>query len=741
MRRRSRFYEIALALSALALFGLAVAQPRLLDDLRNLVFDSYQRAAPRPYDPQAPVRVVGVDEQSLAAYGQWPWSRRRLAELTDRLAALGPAAIAFDFMFAEADRASPERLLVELSDADLRRELERLLGATDSSDAQFARATAAAPVVLAATLAETGVGPSQLLAKAGFVTIGDDYAPFLPSLPAIVAPLPALAEAARGIGVTNWIPDRDQVVRRAPLFLEAPQGGVVPSLALEAVRVAQGETTYLIRSSNASGETAFGRRTGVNAVKVGAFEIATSASGEIRPRYAAPSPERTLSAAHVLQGQVDRSEIEGRIVFVGGTAVGLGDIRATPLDPATPGVEVHAQIVECIASGSLLARPDWARGGELLVSLLAFLLVAALMPRIPPLVAAFASLALIATLFGLSFLSFAEKGLLLDPVFPSLAIGLCFTVGASALWWLELVARQYVREAFGKYLAPAVVDRLAENPERLSLGGETRELTVLNCDLRDFSGLSEGMDARELTQFMNDYLTPMTDAILEREGTIDKYMGDAILAFWNAPLDVADHHAKAVEAALAIRSRLAAFNAQRAARAAEQGRSYSPLAMGIGLASGPCCVGNIGSLRRFDYSILGDVVNIASRLDGATKTLPTDVIVEASVCAGAPQFAWLSLGEVIVIGRKTPTPIAALAGDAQFAQTPEFAAWREKHEAMRARYVGRRFDEAAGLARALAEERAVQWRALYAALARRFGELHDAPPGGAWTPVWTLTEK
>jgi adenylate cyclase len=739
MWRRRHVYLIALAISALAVFPAAFTQPRLLDDLRNLVFDSFQRASPRPYDPETPVRVVGIDEESLAAFGQWPWPRTRMAELTDRLAALGASAIVFDYMFAEPDRTSVETILATIPNDNLRRDVSRALAKTPTNDQTFARSIASAPVVLGMTLSPSGRA-AEAPKKAGFVTAGDDPVPFLPTFSTVVAPISLLAQPARGLGVTNWLPDRDQVVRRVLLFGAGPFG-LAPSLALEALRVAQNETTYVLRSSNASGETAFGKATGLNAVKVGAFEIATGPNGEVRPRYAFDSPARTIPAATVLQGRVDRDAIEGRIIFVGEKAAGLGDVRATPLDPSIPGVDIHAQIVESLVSGSLLSRPDWAFGFEFLVALLVFAFIGFLLLNASPLLSAVVAVIMVALLLGGSFLLFEHQGLLLDPAFPASAILICYMVGASTLWRFEQATKRHVYQAFGKFVAPAVVDHLAEHPERLVLGGETRELTVLFSDLRNFTGLSEGMSAQELTRFMNDYLTPMTDAILEREGTIDKYIGDAILAFWNAPLDVASHTRKALEAALKMRAELAAFNESRAAQTRESGRTHRIAAMGAGLALGPCSVGNMGSVRRFDYSILGDTVNLASRLEGATKSFRTDIIASGEVRDAAPNFAWLDLGEIRVMGRSAPTRISAIAGDGEFAETTEFRDWSAKHRSMCAAYEAARFSDAAAVALELSAGVAPTWRPLYMFLETRFAALRDAPVSKDWSSTWVLDSK
>lgn len=739
MWRRRWVYAVTSSAAALIVFSFWATQPRLLDDLRNFVFDSFQRLAPRRYDREAPVRVVAIDEESLEAFGQWPWPRTRLAELTDKLATAGAAAIAFDFIFAEPDRLSLEFLVRSLPDSAAKRELVASSASVIPNDRAFAESIAAAPVALGMTLAASSANrPAPQ--KAGLAVAGDDVTSFLPSFAAIVAPLDVLAEAARGLGVTNWSPDRDQIVRRIPLLGVGPSG-VVPSLALEALRIAQGATTYVVRSSNASGEAAFGRHTGVNAIKVGAIEIATGANADIRPRYTFGVPARIVSAAAVLRDRAPREEIDGRIVFVGAEAVGIGDIRATPLEPASAGVEIHAQIVESLLAGELLSRPDWASGLEAVVAFVSFAGVSSLLLVASPVVSAITTFAGVAALFGLSFLAFDRLGLLFDPSFGSLAMVVAYGAGALALWRFDQAAKRHVHAAFGKFVAPAVVDRLIEHPERLVLGGETRELTVLFSDLRDFASLSEGLSAQELTNFMNDYLTPMTDAILESEGTIDKYVGDAIVAFWNAPLDVPEHPRKCALAALEMRKALAAFNDARAARAAETGGVHKPAAMGVGVNLGLCSVGNMGSTRRFDYSILGDAVNLASRLEGLCKWFRADIIVSGAVREAAADLAWLDLGAAIVSGRSSPTPIFVLAGDAAFASGAEFVDWRRAHESMLGHYVAREFSQAAAQAASLRLRLAPQWREFYVGLEERFAALAGARIGDDWSPVWIFEGK
>jgi adenylate cyclase len=739
MWKRRSVYAAASALAALATFSIEALAPRAFDDLRNIVFDSFQRLSPREYDLEAPVRVVAIDEESLATFGQWPWPRARLAELTDKLAASGAAAIAFDFVFAEPDRTSLEYFVDALPEGAAKRELSASLAKSVPHDQTFAQSVGAAPTVLGLTLSTSGA-ERALPAKAGFATAGDDPAAFLTSFPAIIGPLAPLAEAAHGLGATNWSPDRDQVVRRAPLLLSGPSGPVA-SLALEALRVAQGATTYVVRSSNASGQEAFGRQTGVNAIKVGEIEISTGPNADIRPRYSYTTASRTVSAAAVLQDRAPREEIDGRIVFVGAEAVGLGDIRATPLEPVVAGVEVHAQIVESLLAGKLLSRPDWARGAEYLLAFASFVAVSVLLLFTPPFASAIVALGGVAGFFIAAFFAFDRLGLLLDPAFPSLAIAVADAVGALTLWRFEQSAKRHIHTAFGKFLAPAVVERLVEHPERLALGGETRELTILFSDLRDFSSLSEGMSAQELTRFMNDYLTPMTDIILESEGTVDKYIGDAIMAFWNAPLDVPSHPRKAAQAALQMRDALREFNAARATLAQASGDAHRPAAMGVGLNLGLCSVGNMGSVRRFDYSVLGDAVNLASRLEGLCKAFRVDIIASGAVREEVADFAWLDLGRAVVAGRSSTTAIFTLAGDASFAASAEFAQWKRAHEEMMACYMARDLLRAAEQARALAARVAPQWRELYINLKRRFDASARSPQETDWSPIWMMDSK
>jgi adenylate cyclase len=718
--------------------AVAVARPPAFDLLANFVFDSYQRLQPRIWRADAPVRIIDIDDESLARIGQWPWPRSVLAEIVNRAADQGAATLAFDVLFSEADRLSPDQIARSISAAPQRAAVERALAGTIGNDALLASAMTRLPVVLGTILTHGDAVRAPVTAKAGFVHAGDDPLKWIVHYPNATAPLPILVEAAAGVGAMNWLPGRDQIIREVPLLLR--QGDVLtPSLAAEALRTAQGASTILVRSSNASGQTALGRSTGINALKIGEFEIFSGAHGERRIHFSHTEPRRFIPAWKFLAGQIDVNEIKGRILLVGTSAAGLLDQRATPLDRTVAGVEVHAQMIEHVVAGGHLARPDWAPGLEMLAALALSLGVSGLAYFASPIIGAAVGFVTVASMLAFGWFAFSGAGLLVDPLFPSITAGLTYLSGLVELFRHERRQKALVKEAFGRFVSPAVVERLSASRSRLVLGGESRDLTLLFCDLRDFTSLSEGLTAEQLTTFMNDYLTPMTDVILEHDGTIDKYMGDAVMAFWNAPLDDPNHARSACLAALAMRTALEEFNAYRKDIDVALGRRELVARFGIGVNTGLCSVGNLGSVRRFDYSAIGDPVNVASRLEGLTKFYGVDVLATHETHIAAGDLAWLEVDEVRVKGRATPTTIYLLVGGAEEATSTDFAALSLRHGTMLAAYRARQFDDAISQAQALADTRP-QLRRFY----ERYTELcfeAAAEPAHSWSPIRNMTEK
>ena len=729
-------------LAPLVALGLAialrVAEPALVQELQLRAFDGFQRVAPRPYT-EVPVRIVDIDDASLAHIGQWPWPRSEMARLVDRLFQMGAAVVVFDAVFAEPDRTSPARLLDAVpelpADANLRREIERL----PDHDALLARAFADGRVVTGFVFTDAPGGRAPR-AAAGFNFGGDPFAHLAPRSGTVVN-LPDLEAAASGNGAFTVDPDLDGVHRRVPLLF-AHDGALYPSLAAEAVRVATGAKAYSIKTAGSSGEASFGTSTGITQVRIGReFTVPTSPRGEIWVWYTPPVPGRYVPAWKLLAGDVAPQQIEGNIVLVGTTAAGLRDVGATPLDPVSNGVVVHAQIIEQILLGEYLERPDWATGAELLYLLALGVAMALLIPRVGAVGTALLGGGGIAVAVALSWHAYGSWHWLLDPVYPSLAALAVYLVGSLQNYLQSEAQRRRVRSAFSRYLAPTLVDELAADPEKLRLGGEMRDMTLLFCDIRGFTTIAERLDPQALTHLVNRFLTPMTDIVLASRGCIDKYMGDCVMAFWNAPLDDAEHALHACQSALAMVKALARLNAQLAEGAAA-GRPLPPLAVGIGVNTGLCCVGNMGSDQRFDYSVIGDEVNLASRLQGQSDHYGVSILISEHTRALVPAFAGLEVDLIRVKGKTRPVRIYVLLGDATLASSASFGALAQAHDAMLAAYRGQRWDEAIeALARCRRLAGNLEVGDLYRHYEERVDAFRSAPPPPGWDGVHVASTK
>ena len=722
-------YVLILGTVIVASLALRVWDPTPVARLRSLVFDAYQRLSPRVFDPALPVRIVDIDEDSLKAVGQWPWPRTVLADLVDKLAAGGAAAIGFDIVFPEPDRMSPANALRFWPKSEavqsLREEIEKL----PSNDQVFAEAIGKAPVVLGFIAAPQGTSIPDI--KAGFAHAGDDPKSFAPYYPAAAASLKELQDKAQGSGSLNWIPEHDQIIRRVPMVIRVGDA-LYPSFAADMLRLAQGASTYVVKSSGASGEKAFGEKTGIVKVRVGDFEVPTEANGQMWIRFTPETKERYLPAWKVLNGEIGADDIAGRILIIGTSAAGLLDLRATPLEASVPGVSLHAQAVEQILQGTFLQRPDFATAAELLYILALGALIAFLIYRLGALGSAVLCGAAIAAVIGVSWYAFKVFGWLVDPIYPAMALAAIYLVGTLVVFLRTERERNRVRNAFSHYMAPALVKRLADDPSRLKLGGETRDMTLLFSDVRGFTTISEGLDAEELTRFLNSLFTPLSNIILDEQGTIDKFMGDAVMAFWNAPLEDKAHPSHACNAALRMMSEMERLNALWQEEAEAKGKPFKPVKLGIGLNTGVCCVGNLGSETRFDYSVIGDNVNVASRLEGQSKTYDVGTVVGESTTARAPDFAFLELDLLKVKGKTGATRAFALLGDSALKQSQGFIRLAERHGEFLARYRARDWDAAEALASECEKLNTSRLDRLYALYRERIAHFRMNPPPPQW---------
>lgn len=635
----------------LALTALKYTDPLPLERLRHAVFDRYLAAKPRPVG-DLPVVIVDIDDRSLHALGQWPWSRGVLARLVDRLQAAGAATIAFDIMFPEPDRLSPTRLAQSLP--GLTAEMRARLEAEPDTDRLLAEAIGRARVVLG----RSGLGQRQGSEGQGaddppvpLAMIGGDSTDLLPAYPDMVRNLPVLEKPAAGLGLFSVLPEADGIIRRVPTAFTIG-GQVRPALAVEILRVATGGDALAIRRDSA----------GISGLVIGGHLLPTERDGRLWVHYTPHEPARFVSALDVLEQRFPPERFHNRIVLIGTSAVGLQDLRPTPLEPAMPGVEIHAQVLETILAGAVLVRPNYALGAEVLAGGALAGLIILLVPVLGPLPVLALGLGLASLTLWLGWMLFAQHGVLIDPVYPLVTGFAVYVTLVFANYWREQRQKDAIRSAFQHYLAPSLVERMVRQPELLTLGGETRMLTILFSDVRGFTSVAESYqeDPQALTALMNRLLSPLSEAIIAEGGTIDKYMGDAIMAFWNAPLDMPDHAARALRAAREMRRRHVQLEAARKREAEAAGRPYLPLEIGIGINSGRCVVGNMGSQARFDYTALGDAVNLASRLEGLTARYGRPILIgEASAALLPPEDVLEPVDRVTVKGKNEPTQVFA----------------------------------------------------------------------------------
>jgi adenylate cyclase len=718
------------------LIGLAafrIADPAPVEELRVRTFDTFQLIHPRVTTVK-PVTIVDIDEKSLAKLGQWPWPRTRIADMVINLTSLGAAVIAFDIVFSEPDRLNSDiaadtiRYLDEATRAKLR--------ALPTNDQILAEAIRRSRVVLG----ESGL-PGVLtefdesLPLTGLAMLGEEPQRFLFDFPGLLRNVRVLEQAAAGRGLFTIKAERDGIVRRVPMLLRA-QGATVPSLSLEMLRVATATGTILVKSEKA----------GVKSIAVRGLEVPTNGNGQLWVHFARQDPSIYVSAVEVLDGSVAPEKIRGKLVLIGTSAVGLNDIKTTPVSPVMPGVEIHAQVLEsALTRAVMLSQPIYAIVVELCAAIVLGLLVIAFAPLFGP-VSLVAVGALFASLLvGTSWYFYWQHRLLIDFTYPLLSTTAIYLTLIFSSFVREQAQRRQIRSAFSQYLSPALVEQLAQSPEKLVLGGEEREMTIMFSDMRGFTSISESYknDPQGLTALMNRFLTPLTNAILNRKGTIDKYMGDAIMAFWNAPLDDSAHQINACEAALDMLERVGALNEARELEAKEENRPFIPLNVGVGLNTGTCVVGNMGSDMRFDYSVFGDSVNLASRLEGQSKEYGFPIILGSKTAlAVKDRFAILELDFIMVKGKKEPEVIYAIAGREDTAQSGHFQRLRNLTIEMLACYRSRDWEGAlAAIERGRKSDDAKALKLLYNLYEARIRGYQQNPPPEDWNGAFALLTK
>lgn len=747
----NKWFQAVILLSTLVVLTfMSFSNARWRQQIRNLTFDYYNIL--KPYQSHDDVVIVDIDEASLAHedLGQWPWPRTKLADLVSQLKKYGARVITFDMVFSEPDRSSPHYILDALHGDDKavaqnQAVQDALMSLPDNDQVFGDEIKAAGNVVTGFSLTNESTSSTPRL-KAGIV--GKHIERYVPQLAGVASNIPKIGRNAAGNGSFFVSSDTDGVIRRVPMLVAHQKHGgkivsIYPALPLESVRVLWGEKRFAVELDDKNLAKLDPGRFGIQGIKIGNRKklIPTNPKGEFLVYFAKPHKEWYVSALSVMNGTVDPSRIKNKVVLIGTSAVGLKDIRSTPLDPFRPGVEIHLNIIDQILHRTFLHRPIGAEGGEAFSIFAVGGAVMALSLFTGALAQLVFVVGLISAAFAAGWYAFAEYGLLIDVLYPSIAISIIFVISAVFAYLRTEVERRRVRQAFGLYISPDFMEELTRHPEKLKLGGETRDLTVMFTDIRNFTSISERLSPEALIQLMNEFLTPMSNLVMDNRGTIDKYMGDAMMAFWNAPLDDKDHALHACQAAMRMNKSLKPINAKLKAMAEAERRPPILLKAGIGINTGPASVGNMGSKQRFAYSALGDAVNLASRLEGQTKNYGCSVLIGPETQAQVPQFATLEVDLIRVKGKKDAVRIYGLIGNDQYKKQRFYGPWAEAHARMLALYRSGQFDAAMKLCRECVELSEGRMRFFYELYMQRAQMLKDNPPPADWGGVYEALTK
>jgi len=581
----------------LVLVGIRVSDPSFVESVRLRYFDTLITSKPVVQSKQ--VHVVNIDDKSIEHLGQFPFPRTQYANIIEDLYSRGAGLVVFNLFMPDSDRFG--------------------------KDAGLADTLTRHPVVLPQVATSDKQKPGAF--RPGVSEIGGKASDHAVNYPGIQANISSFNSKAAGIGVVNVLPEIDGVVRRIPMVV-ASDGQLYPSISLETMRVAVGDPSFQVKS-NANG---------IEAVRIPSFaKVVTDPMGRIWVDWSSTPIEHSLVGLP--------KSFDGGIVIVGLSARGLNNPVATPRGAVYPHY-VQASVLDTLTSGANISRPDWADGAEMLAIVVLSIIIIFLTRwkyAILPIIS------IIGSIYYASRYVFAHQGILLDGIYPIISLSVVYGHAYTVKFISELNQKLQIKKQFGTYLSPAMVEKLQKNPELLKLGGETRELSIMFTDVRGFTTISEhyGKDVQGLTKIMNRYMTAMTAKIIENNGTLDKYIGDAQMAFWNAPLDDKDHALNAVKTGLEMLNDLDKFNEEIAKE------NIPAFGMGLGINSGDVVVGNMGSSQRFDYTCLGDAVNLASRLEGQSKNYGVRIVLGTKTAEYAKEVYSVVEMDTIAVKGKT----------------------------------------------------------------------------------------
>jgi adenylate cyclase len=625
------FIGIAIGLfSALLSLFLYIWSPSFLNEV-DLRYGDFRFKTRGPIESNPNVVIVAIDEKSINQLGRWPWSRHLLAKFVDRLSDYKPRVVGFDVVFSEKESEDAD---IALGKA-LGKSKNVILGyffrddATEAPDPESRKQLKRSNIKLVKLIGKT---PSNVLKK----------------FPSADLNLPEVGADAKGFGFFNMLPDEDGIFRRSQLLMSY-DGEIYPSLSLESVRLFLGRELLLTMAPY-----------GVEGLYIDKTQIPTDESGHFIINFYGPARTfKTYSALDVLSGKVPVKALEGKIVLVGATEIGIADLRPTPFNPVYPGVEIHASVAGDILDGRFLIENNLTHALDIgLLFVLPILLVFLLM-RARGTFMGFTIFILFTLIYLLgNFFVFTRLNFVTSTIYPALSIGFAYVFFEGYRNLIIERKSRYLRKAFSSYVSPDVVDEILRDSDKLKLGGESKKVTLLFSDIRGFTSLSESISPEMLVSVLNEYLSPMTQIVMDERGTLDKYIGDAVMAIFGAPLDVPDHAMRACKAALSMLKKLEEINNEW------RKRNFPTISIGIGINTGAAIVGNMGAHIRFDYTAIGDSVNLASRLEGLNKLYGTEIIISKSTLenlnSSETPFLLRELDLVQVKGKEEPIPIFEL---------------------------------------------------------------------------------
>ena len=725
----------------LVLLGHVAGRVRVpfIDSLEAFIYDGRLRLTmPRTQDSR--IVILEIDEKSLVerdrgGEGRWPWSRDRLALLLDKLFNhYRVGVVGFDVVFAEKDESSGIRVLEQLSETHLksvpqyRSALNEVRSQLDYDDL-FARGMKGRAVVLGYTFlgedARKGALPGPVLTSAAF----NGERPSLMSFSGYTGNLPGLQTSAASAGHFNPLPDNDGITRRVPMLVEY-SGNYYEPLSLAMVRLVHGFPPVRPASGNERWSAGYSR---VDGLQIGTYRVPIDEIGAALVPYRGPRESFAYhSLVDVLNERIETARLKDKIVLVGATAPGLLDLRATPVDPVYPGVEIHANLIAGLLDRSIKHKPPYAAGAEFVMVLALGALMAWWLPALTPQQATIVTLSALMAAVAVNLGFFTYAHVVLPTACLLIAIVMLFTLNMAYGFFVEARGKRQITGLFGQYVPPQLVDKMAEDPKKFSMEGESREMTVLFADIRGFTSIAEGLEPKVLSQLMNEFLTPLTEVIYKHRGTIDKYMGDCIMAFWGAPLSDSGHARNAVLAALEMQRMLKGIQSDFRAK------NWPEIRIGIGLNSGRMSVGNMGSKVRLAYTVVGDAVNLAARLEGITKEYGADIIVGEDTKNAVPDVLFREIDKVRVKGKDAAVSVFEPIGPSALVTSETLDEVRCFENALEL-YRKQQWDTA--------EEKLQQVRSissdqrLYDVFLERIPFLRAHPPGSAWDGVFTFRGK